>query len=180
MDSVENLQNAMQKKGWPPKDIEKTVGILKEAPKRKSDWIKFLDAALYWGIFAIAILANLIVSIVLVPILLTITDIWLYFTIAFIAATFGVMFEVVIRETEGLQKKKYVIAEIFIPAIALVNVYIIVQLSNMLAAVLKLPGANQSALLVGFLYVLCFSLPHVIWLVFRRMRHAARKPVATA
>lgn len=180
MDSVTPLKESMERKGWPPKDVQKTVKILEEAPKKKTDWVKFLDATLYWAIFAVAVLANFIVSIVLVPLLLTMTDLWLYFTIAFIAVSFGAMMEVIIRETAWLQKKRYVIAEIFIPAIALINIYIIVQLSNKLAAVLQLPGTNQSALLVGCVYVVCFSAPHIVWLAFKTLRRPARKTVASA
>jgi hypothetical protein len=180
MDSVTPLKESMERKGWPPKDIQKTVNILKEAPKRKTDWIKFLDSTLYWMIFAVAVLANLIVSIVLVPLLLTMTDLWLYFTISFIAVSFGTMMEIIIHETAWLQKKRYVIAEIFIPAIALINIYIIVQLSNTLAATLQLPGTNQSALLVGCVYVVCFSAPHIIWLAIRTLRRPAKKPSAAA
>jgi hypothetical protein len=180
MDRIEHLETRMETKGWQPKEIEKTVTILEQAPQKRSDWVRFLDVILYWAIFAVSILANFIVSIVLVPLLLTITDAWLYAAIAVIALTFGSMLEVIIRETEWLQKRHYVIAEVFIPAIALINIYIIVQLSNRLAVILKLPGSNQSPLLIGAIYVLCFSLPHLFWLAVRTMRKPVRKSAATA
>ena len=180
MDRIEHLKGKMEEKGWQPKEIDKAVSILKKAPERKSEWVRFLDQVLYWGIFVVSVLANFVVSIVLVPLLLTITDIWLYFTIAVIALTFGAMLEVIIRETEWLQKKHYVVSEIFIPALALINIYIIVQLSNRLATILKLPGTNQSPLLVGALYVFCFSMPHVFWLVVRAAKRPARKSMPAA
>jgi hypothetical protein len=170
----------MEAKGWQPKEVAKTVGILERAPQKKSDWVRFLDVILYWAIFAVSILANFIVSIVLVPLLLTITDAWLYAAIVVIALTFGSMLEVIIRETEWLQRRHYVIAEVFIPATALINIYIIVQLSNRLATILKLPGSSQNPLLIGAVYVLCFSLPHVFWLAVRRMRKPVRRIAATA
>ena len=153
----------LPKRGWTKPEIDRTVQILREAPEKRPDWLRFLDAALYWILILVSIFANFIISIVLVPFLLVLSGAILYGALFFLGIVFGTMLDVVVRETEYLQKKHYVIAEVLIPAIALINIYMITGLTNQLAVALSLPNVNNQPWLVALMYVVAFSLPHIVF-----------------
>jgi len=170
VDSVEHVTRNLPSRGWTPPEIDKASEILRQAPARKSEFIKVLDAALYWILLAVAILANFIVSIVLVPFLLVLTGGLLYGALFFLGLVFGTMLDVVVRETEFLQRQRYVMAEILIPAVALINIYMITKLSNSLATKLALPGSENRPVVVALVYVVAFILPHFAYGLLRRKK----------
>lgn len=176
MDRVGRIAAGLALQGWPQAEIAKASSVLQEAPAKRSPWLELLDNVIYWVLLAVAILANFIVSIVLVPFLLVLTGPLLYGALAFLGLVFGTMLDVVVRETEFLQKKHYVVAEVLVPAIALINIYMITRLSNKLALIMALPGDGNSPLLVALVYVVAFALPHFI---YGRM-HARKHTTATA
>lgn len=163
MDRIERISTNLAAQGWSQQDIRKATTILQEAPAKRSPWIRVLDSILYWVLLGVAILANFIISIVLVPFLLVLTGPLLYGALFFLGLVFGTMLDVVVRETEYLQKKHVIVAEVLIPAIALINIYMITRLSNKLAAIMELPGSNNSPLYVALVYVIAFALPHFIY-----------------
>jgi hypothetical protein len=173
VDRIEHIASTLPQKGWTKPEIDKAVSILRHAPEKKSDVIKFLDQAMYWILLLVGILANFIISIVLVPFLLVLTGPILYGALFFLGVVFGTMLDVIVRETEYLQKKHFVVAELLIPAIALINVYMITNLSNKLAVVLQLQ-IHQQPWIVAVTYVVAFSLPHVAYKVLKKpSAHAA-------
>jgi len=118
-----------------------------------------IDVLLYWTILVISILGNFILSIVLVPFLLTMSGIVLYASIFFIAATFGYFFNFILNGLEQLQPRQHVIAGILIPALALINITIITLLSNKLIVLLDLATLFHSPALIGIIYVLGYTFP---------------------
>lgn len=125
----------------------------------KSPFPRNIDVLLYWMILIISILGNFILSIVLVPFLLTMSGIALYASIFFIAATFGYFFNFILHGIEQLQPQQHVIAGILIPALALINITIITLLSNKLIVLLDLATLFHSPILIGIVYVLGYVLP---------------------
>jgi hypothetical protein len=149
-------------KEWSPDLAVKTEDILRRAEQRKPAWIRGLDSALYWVLLFIAIVGNFILSVVLVPFLLILKGILLYFSLFFIGASFGWMFSFILHNIEKLQKEQHIIASIFIPALALINVGIFAVLSNKLIILLKLTTPPHNPMLVGAAYVLGYVLPGAI------------------
>ena len=62
--------NDLLRKGFSKKEAQKTVDILQEAEEKKSVKIKFLDSIIYWALLLVAIIGNLVISIILIPFLL--------------------------------------------------------------------------------------------------------------
>ncbi len=173
MDRIERLTRNLPRKGWSAPEIQKTIAILQEAPAKKSEFVLFLDSALYWILLGVAIFANFVISIALVPFLLVLTGVLLYTSLFFIGIVFGTMLDVVIRETEFLQEKHFIVAEVLIPAVALINIYIITQLSNQLAVLLDTAGVGQQPVIVAVVYVVSFTLPH---LAYKYLHHRKYVP----
>lgn len=149
-------------KDWTPELAVKTEKILGEAERRKSGWVKTVDSTLYWVLLFIAIIANFIVSVVLVPFLLILKGGALYFSLFFIGASFGWVFSFILHGIDKLKKDQHIIASIFLPCLALINVGIFAVLSNKLIILLKLSTPPHNPILVGAFYVFGYVLPGAI------------------
>lgn len=154
--------HGLLKKGFSKKDARKTVEIIQKAKKRKSPKVRFLDAVVYWALLIVAIIGNVVISIILIPFLLSFKKVPLYSVIFILALMFGSLFDQLIREIENLEHKHQIIAWVFIPVLALINVYYMVSFTNHLTEVLGLPVSLNSPLLVSILYVVAFMFPYII------------------
>jgi len=146
-------------KEWSPELAVRTEEILRHAEQRKPGWVRNVDSALYWVLLIIAILGNFVVSVVLVPFLLILKGAALYFSLFFIGASFGWVFSFILHNLEKLQKEQHIIASVFIPALAVINVGIFAVLSNKLIILLKLATPPHNPFLVGAVYVFGYVLP---------------------
>lgn len=158
----------MTEKRWDKQEVEKAVRILKEAENKKTGWIKALDKSVYWVFLIVAILGNIAVSVMLIPILLVLRSFMLYFVIAVLGASFGFIFDLLIRDMEHLEKRHHVIAGFFVPMIAVVNLYIVTVMTNKLEITLRLNNDQHSLLLVGFVYAIAFILPYFYYKVVKK------------
>jgi uncharacterized RDD family membrane protein YckC len=102
-------------KEWSSDFAARTEQILNSAQKAKSAWMRLIDSSLYWVLLFIAIIGNFIISVVLVPFLLTFKGVPLYFTLFFVGITFGWMFSFILHNLEQLKNKQHIVASIFIP-----------------------------------------------------------------
>jgi hypothetical protein len=130
-------------------------------------WASVSDALVYWVVLFVAILGNFILSVVLVPFLLVLRGLGLYFSLFFIGASFGAMFWFILQSIERAQKKR-IIWEIFIPALALINVGIFAVLSNDLIVLLELSTPPHNPMIVGAAYTFGYVLPSALWKVVRK------------
>jgi hypothetical protein len=149
-------------KEWSSEFAAKTEQILRQAEQRKPSWIRSVDNALYWALLFSAIIGNFIVSVVLVPFLLILKGASLYFSLFFIGVSFGWVFSFILHHLEKIQKHQHIIASIFIPCLALINVGIFAILSNKLIILLKLATPPHNPFFVGAFYVLGYILPGAI------------------
>ncbi len=147
-------------KGFSKKEAERTVEIIKKAKGKRPSKIRFLDSVIYWVLLIIAIVGNMVISIILIPFLLAFKKVPLYFTIFVLAAMFGLLFEQLIREIEHIENKHQIIAWIFIPALAIINTYYMTSFANHLTETLKLPLALNSPIIVSLVYVVAFIFPY--------------------
>ncbi len=149
-------------KEWSSDFAARTEQILNSAQKAKSRWMRFIDSSLYWILLFIAIIGNFIISVVLVPFLLTFKGAPLYFTLFFVGITFGWMFSFILHNLEQLKNKQHIVASVFIPALALINVGIFAILSNKLIILLKLSTPPHSPFLIGAAYVFGYVIPEAV------------------
>jgi len=172
MDRTDHLKETLSKRGWQPREIDSATATLRAADHVKEDHVRLLDTVLYWIILFVSILANFIISVALLPFLLVLTGWLLVGALIIVGVAFGTMLDVIIRESEHLQQKHYVVAEIFIPAIALINIYIMTNLSKTLAASMELPGVANDPIFVAIVYVIAFVAPHIAFgLIHKRGHH---------
>ena len=159
---MENLINRLEKKGWEKKEISKAVEIIHNAKQLKNAENRFLEKRIYWILFIIIIAANFAISIALIPILMVLNGMLLYFTIIVLGIIFGLLFELVIRSIEHLERKHHIFLAFLIPLTALANVFIISKISNNLARTLQLANF-QNPIFISITYAASFVLPYVVY-----------------
>jgi hypothetical protein len=159
---AQDLRERLKEKGWTDEDINKAIKIIESAKEKKPQNIKIIDSIVYWVVLIVTIVGNLILSIILVPFLLTLSHIQLYIIIGTIAATFGFLFDLLIRDIENLEQKHYIIAGVFIPSIAIIDVYFMVRFANYLTSIMKLNNIQHNPLIVGLVYTVAFIMPYLV------------------
>jgi len=95
--------------------------------------------------------------------MLVLSSYQLYFIILIIGVAFGLLFNLIIRDIENLDRKHHVIAGIFIPAIAIISVSIMVNVSNYLMELSKIDNAPHNPIAISIIYVVFFIMPYLIY-----------------
>ncbi|MBU0627810.1 MAG: hypothetical protein KKC75_01360 [Nanoarchaeota archaeon] len=150
------------RKGYSPREAQRTMAIMQSAEQNKPTWVRFFDSITYWALLIVAIIGNLIISIILFPFLLAFKRAPLYITIVILAALFGFLFDQLIRELEHINNTHHIIAWIFIPALAIINTYYMTTFANYITSELALPLAINSPLVISIVYVFAFISPYII------------------
>jgi len=154
---MENIRKYLLEKGWKRKDIESAIKIIRHAKKHKHPKIKLLDKAVYWISLAVAIAGNFIISIALMPFLLALNGFRLFLFIIALGASFGLLFELLVRGIENMEAKHHIFLGIIIPVIAAINFIIVSNNLKMLIGI----ESPQDPVIVGAVYSIAFILPYV-------------------
>ncbi len=160
----------LNRRNWSKADLRATADILAHAEAEKSPTMRFVEQSAFWTALLIAIVGNFIVSVVLVPFLLLLNGFGLYFTVFIIGVTFGIVFNVLVHYIEDLGENQHIIAGAFIPALALINMFIIAHFSNRLEILLLLETPAHSAVGISVTYVAAFVIPYLLK-HFSHLRH---------
>jgi len=160
---MHDIKKRLVEKGWSKRDINKTLKILEKAKKHPK--IKILDKSVYWISLIVTIIGNIIISISLIPFLLTLRSFQLYLIIITMGIAFGLLFELLIRTIEHLETKHHLFLSIIIPIIAVINIIVIVLFSNRLEEIINIQNP-QNPVLIGVVYAVAFILPYSIYQLF--------------
>ncbi len=161
-------------KGWHPDEIEKTMHILEQAEQRKNDFTKFTEGFLPWLALAVALVGNFIVSYALVPLMVLINNLNIYFIILIIAGSFGVLFTSVVKDID-LHIHHDLLLLMIIPLVAFVNFFIITTIANSLSKAYMLDSSHLPAG-VGLVYALAFLAPYAHFLIHKGLLRR-RQPI---
>ena len=159
---MHNLIKRLETKGWSKKEIIGAVDIIKSAKQNKTKASIFLENRIYWILLVTIIAANFAIAVALIPILISLRGLLLYSVIVIIGIVFGLIFELVIRSIEHLEKKHHLFLVILIPFIALANIFVITEISNDLSNILSLQNI-QNQIIIALLYSISFVLPYIVY-----------------
>ena len=171
---MQNLIKRLEKSGWGRNDINKAVNIMQNAKQNKTRDIISFDKNVYWILLVIIVVANFAISIALVPVLVTLGGIFLYFIMILLGLVFGLLFELVIRSIEHLEKRHHLILVFLIPLVALINMFIVARMSNSLKITMSLKNANEPIILSIF-YAAAFVLPYIIYRFVLKIEYYAKE-----
>src|SRR3989338_8245938 len=158
---MENLIKRLEKKGWEKEEIAKAVEIIHNAKQLKTPESRFLEKRVYWILLFAIIAANFAISVALIPILMALRGVLLYFIIILLGAVFGLLFELVIRGIEHLERKHHILLAVLIPLIAIANAFVISNISNHFIKILNLRNAHNS-IAIAAAYAASFVLPYIV------------------
>ncbi|MBI2101746.1 hypothetical protein HYT53_03985 [Candidatus Woesearchaeota archaeon] len=171
---MENLVKRLEKKGWRKKEIVRAVGIIRDAKQNKPHDIKFLEERIYWVLLAVIITANFAISIALIPVLVALNGAFLYLVLMVLGIVFGLLFELVIRSIEHLEKKHHLLLAVLIPLIALANAFVISNMSNNLMSKLSLANLHNS-IVIALVYSVSFVLPYIVYRFVLKIEYYAKE-----
>lgn len=145
-------------KGWSDEEIDKTIEILERAKNKKHPKIYLLDKSIYWIALILMIFGNFAFSTFLIPILVTVNHFSLYFIILLLAACFGVIMSVVIKDMEDLKSGHHAVLFSVIPITGLINFFIVVNIANN-NPLAKALSTYHNPWIIGLVYLLGLLLP---------------------
>jgi len=151
----------LKKKGWAEEDIKKAESII--ATRRLKDKSKSFDHAnklLYWSAFVLIIIGNFIISMALIPFLLVLSRGYLDVIIVVIGFSFGLFFNLILRDVEYISKVHHIITGFGIPLIALLNFFAMTRIANAINNVLQLSVVREDPFSVAAVYTVAFILPY--------------------
>ena len=160
------LHQRLREKGWSEDEIQKTMNIL-YSEEKKLKHLAFAKGAhpiLYWLSLIIAIIGNFVLAVVFIPFMMFLNSTQLYVILAVVAFIFGSVFNIIIKDIEHIDTKHHIIAGAFIPAIALVTVFVMTTVSNKVSSFIMAPNPHNP-LVVSIIYLVFFSAPYAIYKV---------------
>ncbi len=157
------IEQRLAERGWSKDEILKASAILhgKEEPG-KIYFQRQMNPVVYWLTLIVSIVANMVVSVVLIPFLLAVKDVLtLYSIVALLAMSFGFFFNLLLTDIENVDPRHHVIAGIFIPALAVINIIIVINVTSVLNRVLLGEQLTQNAIAIALIYVVAFIAPYL-------------------
>lgn len=178
MKNRDDLRQKLEAKGWDEEYIEKTIRILEKEDENKS-LLQRLNSVVYWVALVICIFGNFVITIILIPFLITITNkVALGIIIGCIAISFGFLFNVLLSDIEDLDSNHHIIPGLFIPALSMINIFIMVNVANNQISILNLNNIH-SPLIISIIYVVSFSAPYFISKIIKKTKELTIKKSVT-
>lgn len=158
---TKHLHHKLLKKGWTLEEIKKLSEISARAKEKKSPFVKFLDKSVYWLFLSIAIIGNLVISVILVPFMIFFTGLPLYSIVAILGIAFGLFLDHIIHDMEHLAPKHHILAGVFIIALAAITLLYMTMFTKNLIRVAGLK-TEQDPMMIGIVYTVSLIIPYLI------------------
>ena len=157
---MKDFRQKMKAKGWSKKEIDDAIKKMHSPKKKHKEYAVYSSSILYWTTLLVLLVSNLLVAIVLIPFLVVIDSGFIYLIIALLGFVFGILFNHLIRDIEHLERHHHVAATVFIPLVAVLNLFAIIPVTNTVRMLLEL-GPIQSPVVIAATYVCAFILPYL-------------------
>jgi hypothetical protein len=158
----EETKKRLKDKGWEDEELIKAETELEELSKHDVHFSKIV----FWSALVVIIFANFVVSMVLIPFLVALQQIYIYFFIAVLGGVIGFLYNFLITDIGHLEKKHHIAAGIIIPVLAIINVIIVVLAANNFITELKVQNSLHSPWLIASIFAGSFILPYLISKIF--------------
>ena len=146
------------KKGWEEAEIKKAENILDKVERHDL----FFSKITFWSALVVIIFANLLISLVLIPFLIVLDSWVLYSTIAILALVIGFLYDLLVTDIKILERKHHLLAGLIIPFLALINIVVMVLVSNKFIADLNISNQPHKPWLLGLIFAIALMIPYLI------------------
>ncbi|MBD3203892.1 hypothetical protein GF327_06335 [Candidatus Woesearchaeota archaeon] len=159
------IKKKLQKKGWENHHVSHAIKTLERAKDNNHPLLVKFDKLQSWLALLISLVINFVVSFSMIPVYLTMPTIFVSVCLVFFGLSFGFLIDIFVREIEYFFHHHYILAWLFLPSISIITIYYSLKLANIISAALPI-GRTHNAVVLGTIYVLSFSLPHLTYKYF--------------
>jgi hypothetical protein len=137
---------------------------------KRDDSSSVIAGIVYWISLFAAIIGNFIISVILIPFLLMLENkLSLYIVVMVMGLVFGALFNFLLTDIHRLDYRHHVISGAVIPALAVINVYIMVEVSKTVGTIISVT-VNQNAFVISIIYVAMFIVPYILTMILRNYK----------
>ncbi|MEK6809408.1 MAG: hypothetical protein AABY40_01920 [Nanoarchaeota archaeon] len=151
-------KDELRRKGWSEEDLYKAEAILDRATKQDV----FFSKIVFWSALVVIVFANLLISIILIPFLITLYDLILYAIVAVLGLAVGFLYNFLITDIGLLEKKHHRAASIIIPIIAVGNMAAMVLTANRFIENIPINNQPHNPWMVAAVFAAAFILPYIL------------------
>lgn len=169
LEKKKDLVQTLRDKGWDDAEIEKTMRIMGTATPEQAGAEQKTQQVVYWMILMDLGIGNLLISFGLIPFLMALNPSFVLGIMIVIGFVMGLFFNMLVWDLEKVKTEHHLAAMFFIPGTAILNIAIIVIVSNAMASFMKTAVPKNPYLLSGA-YVAAFIVPYVIALIRDRIK----------
>lgn len=156
---TENMIEKLRAKGWSPDEIAQALRVMTEAQNEKTEVVRYMDRVVYWTLLFFVLIGNFILSIITIPFIVFAPAVFLFPMVFVISFTFGALYDLVLYDINKIEGAKQFLPQILLPALALINSYISLNLAHTLAdkiGVVQIPSTDT---FMPIIYVIGFMAP---------------------
>ncbi len=147
----------LQEKGWTEQEIQQAEAALNRAEQYDVHFSKIV----FWSALVVVVLANIMVSLVLIPFLIVLNQWLLYTLVVVLAGTIGFLYNFLIMDIGHLEKKHHILAAVILPLLALGNLLVTVVIANRFIAELQVNNPPHVPWVIAVVFAAAFILPYV-------------------
>ena len=148
----------LRQKGWREEDLAKAEAILDKTTKHDI----FFSKIVFWSALVVIIFANLLISIILIPFLITLYNLVLYAIVAILGLVIGFLYNFLITDIGLLEAKHHRAASIIIPIIAVGNIVVMVLTANKFIENIPINNQPHNPWIVAAVFGGAFILPYIV------------------
>ena len=148
----------LREKGWSDQDLRHAETVLERGEKKDI----FFSRIVFWSALFVIIVGNLITSLLLIPFLVVFNPLMLYILTILLGVTIGFLYNFLITDVEHLEWRHHLLAGVIIPLIAIINMVLVVTISNKLISQSNIKTATHDPFITALIFVIAFLLPYVI------------------
>ncbi len=141
--------------------------ILKHRKKQQVMLVYKLDRFVYWVSLVLLALFNLVACFFLIPFLMFFTGFYLFLMVALFGFVFGFLFNMLIMGIEHLENKHHLIAGMFIPLLAVLDITLILRIVDSINRIL-IHKVEYNPGEIVIIFVFSFVLPYLFSVVTHR------------
>lgn len=160
------LKDRLIERGWSREEAERTHNLINDPDRQaKHQPVRMqMNLIVYWMVLTVLTIGNFMISLVLIPFLLILSPTQALVVVAILGIIFGLLFNLLIFDIEHIETMHHYAAAVFIPIIAILNMYFMTSVSNKFALQIQ-SGGHESPFLISAVYVVMFIIPYVVTVV---------------
>ncbi|MEA3430033.1 MAG: hypothetical protein U9R08_02055 [Nanoarchaeota archaeon] len=155
------IDKKLRAKGWSDHEINKVHSIINTKGAKHIEFGKGLNRILFMTALIVMTLCIIAVSLFLIPFLIVISNYFIYFIIAALGISFGLLFNFIIQDIEHLERKHHWFAAIYMPAISIFALTVSVHAANRVEELLGY-SLRHNPWTVGAIFIIVFMMPYII------------------